>query len=176
MGAFCSIASGVRIGEGNRPTSWMSSHTFQYRGCGFDFCEEYREFKSDLRLGIEVSKLPPSIGNDVWIGAGVMIVRGVKIGDGAILAGGSVVAKDVEAYSIVGGVPAKLIRRHFSDDICQRLQGLKWWQYDIRGMSGLNFSKIEQLLPELEELVASGVVEKRVPLKVIIDQGVVSSL
>ena len=68
------------------------------------------------------------IGNDVWIGESVVIIDGLKIGTGSIIAAGAVVTKDVEPYSIVGGVPAKLIRFRFEKDIVQKLLNSKWWE------------------------------------------------
>lgn len=69
------------------------------------------------------------IGNDVWIGYKAIILAGVKIGDGAIIGTRALVTKDVPAYSIVGGVPAKIIRRRFSEDIINELKILKWWDW-----------------------------------------------
>lgn len=174
IGAFCSIASGVRIGEGNHPTTWVSSHPFQYRQCGFDFWDEYREFESDYRLDVSVTKTAPVIGNDVWIGAGVTIARGVTIGDGAVIAGGSVVTKDVAPYTIVGGVPAKPIRRRFSDEICERLRSFKWWQYDIRGLSGLDFANPVVALDQMEDRLAKGILHLRDARRVTIDKGIIA--
>lgn len=71
------------------------------------------------------------IGNDVWIGANVIILPGVKIGDGAVLAAGAVVTKDVESYAIVGGVPAKVIRYRFEKEIIENFLRIKWWEWDI---------------------------------------------
>ena len=67
------------------------------------------------------------IGNDVWIGKNVQLMEGIEIGDGAIIAAGAVVTKDVEPYSIVGGVPAKLIRKRFGEDDIEFLKELRWW-------------------------------------------------
>lgn len=67
------------------------------------------------------------IGNDVWIGSGALLLPGVHIGDGAIIAAGAVVTKDVEPYAIVGGVPAKIIRKRFNDEQIKYLLELKWW-------------------------------------------------
>ena len=69
------------------------------------------------------------IGNDVWIGYKAIILAGVKIGDGAIIGTRALVTKDVPAYSIVGGVPAKIIRKRFSEDIINELEILKWWDW-----------------------------------------------
>lgn len=71
------------------------------------------------------------IGNDVWIGYDAVIMAGVKIGDGAIIGTRAVVTKDVEPYSIVGGVPAKEIRKRFATDIIEKLQNLQWWNWPV---------------------------------------------
>lgn len=79
------------------------------------------------------------IGNDVWIGYEAIIMAGVHIGNGAIIATRAVVTKDVPPYTIVGGIPAKPIRRRFNDDTIQKLEILKWWDWPIE--------KIRQKLP-----------------------------
>lgn len=78
-----------------------------------------------------IGKKLVEIGNDVWIGSHVLIMDGVKIGDGAIIAAGAVVTKDVEPYSIVGGVPARHIRYRFSEEQIKKLLQLKWWEKDF---------------------------------------------
>lgn len=69
------------------------------------------------------------IGNDVWIGHGVIVLPGVKVGDGAVLAAGAVVTKDVQPYTIAGGVPAKIIRERFTRTIAERLTSIAWWDW-----------------------------------------------
>ena len=71
------------------------------------------------------------IGNDVWIGAQSILVSGIKIGDGAVIAANSVVTKDVPPYAIVGGSPAKVINYRFSEEIISELANLKWWDWDL---------------------------------------------
>lgn len=77
------------------------------------------------------SKGDTVIGNDVWIGHRATIMPGVKVGDGAIIASNATVTKDVEPYAIVGGNPARLIRKRFSDEQIERLLSIKWWDWDI---------------------------------------------
>jgi chloramphenicol O-acetyltransferase type B len=72
---------------------------------------------------------PVVVGNDVWVGADAKILDGVKVGNGAVIAAGAVVVKDVEPFSVVGGVPAKMIKKRFPDEIIERLQQLEWWNW-----------------------------------------------
>lgn len=121
IGAFCSIGPNVIIGGlGTHPTKWISTHpvfysTLKQSGKTFVTINSFDE--------LQLNK----IGNDVWIGARALILDGVSIGDGAIIAAGSVVTKDVSPYAIVGGVPAKIIRFRFSEEVIARLLEWQWW-------------------------------------------------
>jgi virginiamycin A acetyltransferase len=88
------------------------------------------------------------IGNDVWIGYGATIMPGVRIGDGAIIAAKSVVARDVEPYTIVGGNPAKEIRKRFSESQVEDLMKLKWWDWDIERITRNVKSLTEKMTEE----------------------------
>ena len=92
------------------------------------------------------------IGNDVWIGYETVILSGVTIGDGAIIGSRAVVTKDVPPYTIVGGVPAKTIRKRFSDDDIEALQKMKWWDWPIEQIqahiSEIQTGKVEELKKE----------------------------
>lgn len=96
------------------------------------------------------------IGNDVWIGTGAIILKGVNIGDGAVVAAGAVVTKDVPPYTIVGGVPANVIRKRFSDELTERLLAVKWWEYGPNVLKGLDISNPENCIGELEERIVNG--------------------
>lgn len=99
----------------------------------------------------------PVIENDVWIGFGVTILNGTHIGDGVIIAAGSVVTKDIEPYMIVRGVPAKPIKRRFSDKLCERLEKSKWWNYGPEILYGLDISNPEECIDELESRIFNAV-------------------
>lgn len=132
VGRFCSIAGTVRVVSGTHPTEQFvsTSPVFYslYKQCGKTFVTETR-FKENV-FSDEKEQYVVTIGNDVWIGYGAIILAGVTIGDGAVIASGAVVCADVAPFSIVGGVPAKLIKMRFSDDEIACLMKLKWWDMD----------------------------------------------
>lgn len=125
IGKFCSIACGAKFifNCANHTLKSLSTYTFPL------FFEEWDLPKSDVVSAWD-NKGDIVIGNDVWLGYDAIIMAGVTIGDGAIIGTRAVVTKDVEPYSIVGGVPAKEIRKRFSTDIIARLQELQWWNWD----------------------------------------------
>lgn len=124
IGKFCMIASGVTfiMNGANHLSKSISAYPFAIFGNGW---EDAMEGKSYPIKGDTI------IGNDVWIGYNATILAGVHIGDGAIIATNATVTKDVEPYTIVGGNPAKEIRKRFTKEEIERLLKLKWWDRDI---------------------------------------------
>lgn len=124
IGKFCMIASDVTfiMNGANHLTDAISSYPFSIFGGDWSDAMEGKSFPS---------KGDTIIGNDVWIGYGATIMPGVQVGDGAIIASKSVVTKDVAPYSIVGGNPAKEIRKRFSDERILELLALGWWDWPI---------------------------------------------
>jgi len=124
IGRFCSIGPYVKIGLGRHPTQdFISTHPVFYslkKQSGATYSKE-QYFAEEATV---------TIGHDVWIGASAVIMDGVKIGNGAIIAAGAVVTKDVAPYEIVGGVPAKTIRFRFYADEIEKIQASKWWDMD----------------------------------------------
>ena len=124
IGKFCSIACGVKFlfNCANHTLKSLSTYTFPL------FYEDWELEKSNVASAWD-NKGDIVIGNDVWIGLEAVILAGVKIGDGAIIGTRAVVTKDVPPYSIVCGIPAKVIRKRYSPDIIELLLSLRWWDW-----------------------------------------------
>jgi len=133
IGRFCSIGSNVQTGLGLHPsTTFVSTHPAFFstqKQAGFSFVAK-DIFKEHIFVDAE-QKYVVTIGNDVWIGSNVLIMDGVTIGDGAIVAAGAIVTKNVEPYTIVGGIPAKFIRLRFTQAQIARLLTIKWWEWGL---------------------------------------------
>ncbi len=125
IGRFCSIACGARFlfTSGNHALKSLSTYTFPI------FFDEWGLDAKNIRDAWD-NKGDTVIGNDVWIGYEAIIMPGVKIGDGAIVGTRAVVTGDVPPYTIVGGVPARPIRKRFDDETIRRLEALRWWDWD----------------------------------------------
>ena len=138
IGKFCSIACGTKFlfNCANHTLKSLSTYTFPL------FYEEWELEKSNITTAWD-NKGDIVIGNDVWIGYEAVIMAGVHIGDGAIIAARAVVTKDVPPYTIVGGTPAKEIRKRFDAEVIQQLLMLKWWDWST--------DEIRQCLPYIAE-------------------------
>ena len=124
IGKFCSIACGAKFifTSANHKLGSLSTYPFPL------FFEEWELDKANVTDSWD-NKGDIVIGNDVWIGYEAVIMQGVTIGDGAIIGTRAVVTKDVPPYTIVGGIPAKTIRKRFSDEVISRLLEIKWWEW-----------------------------------------------
>ncbi|MBQ8219779.1 MAG: CatB-related O-acetyltransferase [Bacteroidaceae bacterium] len=119
IGNFCSIATGTKIGVAGHPTNLLSTNSIFYLDHSLN-----PRFKNQIEY---TPYSPIKIGNDVWIGEKCLIMPGITIGDGAIIAAHAVVTKDVPPYAVVGGIPAKVIKFRFSEEIIEKLLSIKWW-------------------------------------------------
>lgn len=119
IGKYNAISWGVSLGGAEHDYERVTNHAFLYN--------PYFEISMKDQVAYDRFEKPCYIGNDVWIGCNATILRGVSIGDGAVIAANAVVHKDVPPYSIVGGVPAKVLKYRFSEEIIKNLLDIKWW-------------------------------------------------
>ena len=131
VGNYCSISGGVKILlGGNHRADWVTTYPFSV----------FRKSAKHIK-GHPVSRGDVVIGHDVWIGLDAIVLSGVNIGNGAIVGASAVVSRDVPAYTIVAGNPARVIRQRFSDEDITILQALKWWYW--------NDAKLDAAMPYL---------------------------
>ena len=136
IGKFCSIARNVSIQEANHKGKSLSTYNILRN-----------VFQEDVNNDL-VSKGPITIGNDVWIGAHAVILSGVNIGDGTIVAANAVVSKNVPAYSIVAGNPATVIKYRFDPEIIAGLKKIKWWDWPLEKIKANKWAFKEELTLE----------------------------
>lgn len=124
IGKFCQIAHGTRFIMGAANHRFSSATTYPFNIIGGAWAEI-----APAHLGELPHKGDTVIGNDVWFGRNCVVMPGVKIGDGAIVAAHSVVTRNVQPYTLVGGNPARFVKKRFDDDLIALLQELKWWDF-----------------------------------------------
>lgn len=165
IGRFCSIASNVVAGDAEHSVGFLSAHIlFEGR---YTHSAQVRAFHANNKamvleramahgrdVGPRFGKI--KIGNDVWIGEGAFIRRGVTIGDGAVVGARSVVTRDVPPYAIVAGSPAQIIRFRFEPEIVEALLDLAWWKYGLSAVDGVDFVDVRKALPQIEANIQSG--------------------
>ena len=146
VGRFCSIAAHTWINPGNHPTWRASQHHFQYRADQYALGDREEAFFDWRRAH------PVTLGHDVWIGFGAVVLPGVSVGTGAVVAAGAVVSRDVAAYQIVGGTPAKPIGARFPDAVAEALQRIAWWDW--------SHDALKAALPDFRQLDVHAFIEK----------------
>lgn len=147
VGKFCSIAANTRINALEHPIDRVTQHKVSYRPneyfryLGVD--QAFRERRREKRV---------RIGHDVWIGHGAVVMPGVTIGNGAVVGANAVVTKDVAAFSIVAGAPARLLRMRFSPDIAARIERLAWWDFSRE--------RLFEAVPDMQAMAVEAFLEK----------------
>jgi phosphonate metabolism protein (transferase hexapeptide repeat family) len=155
IGKFCSIAAMTRINPGNHPMHRAAQAHFTYRASAYFPQEsddaEFFEWRRSHRV---------DIGHDVWIGHGAIVLPGRSVGTGAVVAAGAIVTKDVPAYTIIAGNPARTIKRRFPETVANRLTELAWWDWDHEALRKAlpDFRKlaVEDFLAKYEAATLSG--------------------
>jgi phosphonate metabolism protein (transferase hexapeptide repeat family) len=147
IGKFCSIAAMTRINPGNHPMHRASQAHFTYRASSYFSGEaddaDFFEWRRAHRV---------VIGHDVWIGHGAIVLPGRSVGDGAVIAAGSIVTKDVTPYTIVAGNPARPIRQRFPTPIAARMEKLEWWHW--------SHERLRLALPDFRRLSAEELLDR----------------
>jgi len=139
IGKFCSIAANVRINALEHPMERVTTHKITYRPNEyFKFLGVDQDFRERRRAK------PVTVGNDVWIGHGAVVMPGVAIGDGAVVGANAVVTHDVAPYEVVAGVPARTLRMRFAPEIAARLVALAWWDWPAE--------KLADAVPDMQAL------------------------
>ena len=147
IGKFANIAAATRINPGNHPTWRATQHHFTYRSA------DYFEGKShDEEFFAWRRSTPVTIGHDVWIGHGAVLLPGVTVHDGAVIAAGAVVRCDVGPYEIHGGVPARKLKDRFERSTAERMRALGWWDW--------SHERLHESLPDFRALSAEAFIGK----------------
>lgn len=142
IGSFCSIASYCSIGGGTHPFNLISTSPVFYGGRNI--------FRKNFSKDNSIDHKKVIIGNDVWIGESVFIKEGIIIGDGAIIGAHSVVTHNVPPYSIMAGVPARIIRKRFEKKVCEVMLNSEWWNWSDEELSKIKSYEISSFIDELE--------------------------
>ncbi len=146
LGSFCSLGLNISLGHGIHPINYLSSSPYLY----FDILGFKDEKMVSHNEYWDLEHV--EIGNDVWMGDGVFVKNGVKIGHGAVIGAHSVVTKDVPPYAIVAGVPARIIRYRFDEQIIQELLSLKWWDLEDNIIRQIPYDNLEKAILFLKEV------------------------
>jgi phosphonate metabolism protein (transferase hexapeptide repeat family) len=147
IGKYCSIAANVRINALEHPMERLTTHKLSYRPNEYF---RYLGVDGEFRARRQAKRVV--IGNDVWIGHGAVITPGVTVGHGAVIGANAVVTRDVAPYTVVGGVPAKLIRKRFDDAIIERLLKLNWWDWPVE--------KLFEAVPDIQAMAIGDFLDK----------------
>lgn len=147
VGRYCSIGTNVEIGVLDHPMERLSSSSVSY-SMAVHFPDH-----AGLMPQKKLSRPRQTfIGNDVWIGTNAIIKRGVRIGDGAVIAAGAFVSRDVAPYEIAGGTPARPLRSRFAPEIVAELLALKWWDLEVSDLATVPFDDLPAALARLRDI------------------------
>jgi virginiamycin A acetyltransferase len=176
VGRYCSISWNVQIMADNHPLDFVSTsqfaydqHSPMYKTSLIDFGIEAFNYKLKTMSRPGREDLP-LVEHDVWIGQNTLIGRGLSLGTGSVVAAGSVVTKPVEPYWIVGGNPARKIRRRFADELCERMLAAEWWRYKFPDFNHMPFDDPARFIGDLEKQIEVGDIQPFEPERKPVDE------
>lgn len=161
VGRYSSIGRGLSIMGADHFTQWISTSPRFYNQ---DYASGDVELSHSFRNRRNII-----IGNDVWIGGNVTLAKNLKVGDGAVIASHAVVTKDVPEYSVVGGVPAKVIRYRFDCDLIEEVKSVRWWQYHINHLRGMSADSPRKFIKQLAQKKLDGKIFPYRPEKLTVE-------
>lgn len=177
IGRFCSIAPNVTTGAAEHATGMLGTHSMFNGQWDKQWPELFNEFgwtpeqisigRKEANAQLQPRSSRVRIGNDVWIGDGAYISRGVTIGDGAVVAARAVVTKDVPPYAIVGGIPSRIIRYRFNEEMIGRLLAVRWWDYGPAILKGADWSSPPKCIDTIEQRIRRGA-PRYSPTKIVV--------
>ncbi len=171
VGRYTSIAGNVRVMGVAHPLERFSTSSVTYDDI-FKITEDFNASETFVQKPWEkgLNDVTIEIGNDVWIGDGVILGRKVKIGHGAVIATGSILTKDVPPYTIVGGIPAKVKKHRFSYGVIKELLHLEWWNYDISTLRIEGDIPIDNFIEVVKSGINDGSLKKLNPKKITVNR------
>lgn len=160
VGRYCSISGGLVFLDSNHPMDLVTTSIISFRPTN-PLVSEFVRRKDTRRYGwtSHGGKAYPVLGHDVWIGRDVTLAMGIRIGTGAVIAAGALVTKDVPAYAVVGGNPARILKYRQPTAIADELQRLAWWNYDPAALSRMGFDQPERFCETLAGMIERGAIE-----------------
>lgn len=171
VGRYCSIAPRLTVTGVRHPHEWLTTSpcTYDRKFAMFDHALQSRGvLLRDCLPRPTQQALGPVVGNDVWIGSDVQLGQRVTIGHGAVVASRSVVTKDVPAYAIVGGNPAKVIKFRFPEHLVEQLLSLAWWDFHLADLKGIDWREVDKSIDFLRALRDRGDARPYQPEKLVL--------
>lgn len=162
FGRYGEIGNNSTIGATGHPLTWLSVSSAQYKEATWGWhpaADEAGLVDPDADGRQSFRSVGPDrawIGNDVWLGAGVVVLRGVTIGDGCIVAANAVVTQDLPPYTICGGLPARVLKKRVPDDLRDELLDLQWWRYSPNQLAGVPFDDVRAAAKEVRHRIDAG--------------------
>lgn len=171
IGRYCSIAQGAVIGHAEHPTSWLSSHPFQY---GEAWVSKRWSSHQDFAFKKPELKGGTYIGHDVTVGINAIVMRGVHLGTGSIIQPGTVVTQDVPPFAIIEGIPGRIVGWRHSSSLIKKIIKSRWWRFEADALLGLPFDRAAKSISELNKREKEGSLKQIEDSFILVKEGKIS--